>query len=110
MAQPADDVAPIPTMPDIPAIEEQQEEANHEDAKTAQAYWHPAWSKVQEMFEQKLEAYRTNGAIAHADVPAQEFKIRLLTDAHVASVLEEIMEDVKRAVESVESTKRSGGK
>jgi hypothetical protein len=110
-----DDQAPIPVAPlsvDIPAIEEDQSEANVEDLKTSQAYWHPAWSKVQDMFEAKLEAYKTNGAVTHADLPAEEFKIRLLTDAHVAAVIEEIMEDVKRAVESVESTKRrtTGGK
>jgi hypothetical protein len=99
-----DDSAPVPIAPEIPAIEEQQEEANQNDQQTAQAYWHPAWSKVQEMFEQKLEAYKLNGALAHQQLPADEFKIRMMVDAHVNAVLEEIMEDVKRAVESVEST------
>lgn len=104
-----DDQAILPTEPDIQqTVVSDMAEANQSDLKTAQAYWHPAWSRVEQIFTERLAAYRLNGALAHQDVPSDEFKIRMLTDAHVASVIEEIMDEVKRAVDSVESTKRSG--
>ncbi len=101
-----DDVAPIPVapMPELPTVEEDQAQDETEDAKLAQAYWHPAWSKVQEKFQEVLDRYGSkDNALAYKDLPADEFKIKMIAEATVKQEWEKIMEDVKRAVESFES-------
>lgn len=105
-----DDMAPVPVapMPELPTIQEDLAADETEDDKLAQAYWHPAWGKVQKMFEDVVERYGSNNAIAYKDLPPVEFQIKLLTEAAVSSEITKIMEDVKRAVESVESRPKPG--
>lgn len=106
--KPTDDQSPTPVLPmaniapDVPAIEEDQVKDDIEDQKKAQAAWHPAFETIKNKLEGHLEAYRTNGAKVHEELSAEEFKIRLLVDAHVADILEEVIEDVTNAVEAVE--------
>ena len=105
-----DDLAqvPLPPMPDVPAIEEEQQEADIETTKAAQPYWHPAWETVQDKFQGLVDTYSANNALVHKDLPADEFKIRMSAEATVAAHLTDIMEDVKRAVESVDSRPKPG--
>lgn len=101
-----DDMSPTPTFDvsrEVPAIEAEQSEGEKEEDALAAAYWHPSWQAVQEKFEQKIEAYAsTASAIVLKDKPADEFKIDMLVAAIVTAELTGIMEDVKRAVESVD--------
>lgn len=111
---PTDDMAPIPVAPMAevaPVIEEDQQADDTEDAKLAAAYWHPAWEKVQDKMQETLDSYGDPGnAVAYKDMPADEFKIKMLTEATVRAEWNKIMEDVKRAVQSVEQQQRKGPK
>lgn len=100
----ADDMAPIPIMPnpDVPAIEEDQVTDDVETTKEAQPFWHPAWETVQKKFETNIATYSANNALAYKDLDAFDFKVRVTSEAAIAEILTGIMEDVKRAVESVE--------
>lgn len=107
---PTDDQAPIPALgqafsvtPDVDTVTGQSEDDKQTD-RAAAPYWHPAWETVQERFEELLETYgNPANATIYRDFPDDEFKIRMLTEATVHQELTKIMEDVKRAVESVES-------
>lgn len=114
---PTDDNSPAPlglgnpysVTPDVPAVDVDQDDDDKETTERAQPYWHPAWEKVQERFEQEIEARNpAGGANVHRELPAEEFKIRMIVDADVVAVLESIMEDVKSAVEQVESRPKRG--
>jgi hypothetical protein len=104
-----DEVSPVPAFGigdiqrDIPAIDDDQNQDDIETDRQAAPYWHPAWAPVQEKFEEFLEIHGYNSAESHRELPADEFKIRMLVDAECANLVERLMEDVKRAVESVES-------
>lgn len=107
--EPTDDYSPSPalgmafnTSPETPDIDKEQEEADKELQKRAAPYWSPQWARVQEIFEEFLQIHGTNSAEVHADVPAEEFKIRMLVDARAAALIETLMEDVKSAVEQSE--------
>lgn len=107
MAAPLDDQAPVPLSPfavsqDVPAIDEDQQEDDAATQKEAAPYWHPAWETVEEKFREQLAVYKANNALVYKDLPADEFKIRMSSEAVVAEILEKVMEDVKRAVETVE--------
>jgi len=100
-----DDMAPVPTFDvsrELPAVDEDQIKDEQKTNQEAQPAWSPAWETVRDKLQFHIDAYRTNGAKSHADKPAEEFKIAMLVDAHVAEVLEGIMEDVKDAVEAIE--------
>lgn len=108
---PTDDMAPIPVapMPELPTIEEDQAKDETEDSKLAQAYWHPAFAKVQEKMQEVMDRYGDPGnAVAYKDLPADEFKIKMLTEAAIRAEWTKIMEDVQRAVESIESRPKPG--
>ena len=105
---PRDDSAIVPSVfaiaTDVPAVETDQNEDDKETTKQAAPYWHPAWAAVEDRFNELLKTYGDPAnATLYKDLPADEFKIRMLAEAVVHSELEKIMEDVKRAVESVES-------
>lgn len=109
---PTDDMAPVPSFniaTDIPALDEtnpdnQQSKDDQETDKMAAPMWHPSWEKVQQRFEEEIATRNpAGGANTHRELPADEFKIRMIVDSDVVGILETIMEDVKRAVESVES-------
>lgn len=95
---------PMPPMPELPTIEEDLAADETEDDKLAQAYWSPAWGPVQEKLQAILDTYGDPAnAVVYKDLPAEEFKVRMLSEAAVRTEITKIMEDVKRAVESIES-------
>lgn len=101
---PVDDQSPVPMapMPELPAIAADISADEIEEEKRAQPYWHPAWAEVQKIMEDAIAEYSANNALVYKDLPADEFKIRMCSEDAVAVILKNIMEDVKRAVESVE--------
>lgn len=102
---PTDDMAPVPTfdvsreLPDVEGDQIKDEQATNQQA---QPFYSPAWETVVKKLQTHLDAYRTNGAKTHEDKSAQEFKIAMLVDAHVAEILEDILTEVKDAVEAIE--------
>lgn len=106
-----DDLSPVPVAPMAevaPVIEQDQQVDDTEDAKLAQAYWHPAWEKVQKLFENKLEAYDGNNVAQFKDLEPMDFKARVLANQIIYGEIKSIMEDVQRAVESVGSQPKPG--
>lgn len=105
-AVPTDDQAPPPIGPtfDVPETVAADQSADEiQEAKDAAPFWHPAWETVQAKFEEKINAYgESSNALVLKDKPADEFKIDMIVAAIVTAELTEIMEDVKRAVESIE--------
>jgi hypothetical protein len=109
-----DDQSPAPVLgatfsiaPEVDTATDQQED-DRETSRQAAPYWHPAWEKVQDEFEEKIAAYGDPGnALAYKDLPAEEFKLRMLTEATVRGELKTIMENVKSAVEQSEQPKPS---
>jgi hypothetical protein len=106
---PVDDYSPAPQLgtpfsvaPETPAVDQDQDDANVEINKRAAPYWHPAWERVQEVFEEFIAVHGTNSAELHAELPADEFKIRMIVDARASALVETLMEDVKSAVEQSE--------
>jgi hypothetical protein len=106
-----DDASPIPAAPfsiasDVPAVDPDSPDNQADEIaenKEAAPRWHPAWDTVQERFEQEIASRNpAGGANTHRDLPAEEFKIRMIVDSDVVGILESIMEDVKRAVDSTE--------
>lgn len=104
-----DDYSPAPAFGtadihrDVPAIKDDQQADDADLKKQAAPYWHPAWAVVQEKFEDLLEAYDGNNVLQFKDLPADEFKIKLLANQAVHAEISKIMEDVKSAVEEIES-------
>lgn len=102
---PTDDYSPAPQLgtfsvaPEAPSVSQEQLEAEKENEQQAAPYWHPAWAKVQERFEEILESYGGNNAAAYKDLPPDEFKIRMMSESVVHAEISKIMEDVKSAVE-----------
>ena len=104
----ADDYSPMPQLgafniqPDVDT-ETDQDADDKETNQWAAPRWHPAWDKVQDIFEEEIASRNpAGGANSHRELPADEFKIRMITDADVVAVLEGIMEKVKSAVEQSE--------
>lgn len=97
-----DTMAPPPVMPEVPAIAEDQIQDDIETTQMAEPYWHPAWAPVEKRFKEALEAYGGNNAMAYKDLPADEFKIKMMSERVVYDLVKELMEDVKSAVEAVE--------
>lgn len=108
--EPTDDYSPSPalgltfnTAPETPEVDKEQEEADKETNQWAAPRWHSAWDKVQEVFEDEIASRNpAGGANSHRELPADEFKIRMITDADVVAVLEGIMERIQSAVEQSE--------
>lgn len=106
-----DEASPVPMMgmalpAELPTTETDQSEDDKETQKQAAPYWHPAWESVGKIFTDKIKSYGDlQNALVHKDKPADEFKTDLLVAAVVSQELTNIMEDVKRAVESVEQSK-----
>jgi L-lactate utilization protein LutC len=61
---------------------------------------------VEEKFRQLLEEYDGNNIMQYKDLPAQEFQVKVLAQAVVRAEITKLMEDVKDAVQSVESRKQ----
>lgn len=112
-AAPLDDQSPVPAAPfsiaqDIPALDpnapgNDQSEDDKTTDREAAPFWSAAWESVQEKFEAVLDTYgQPANALQYKDLPADEFKIKMLSEATVHTEITKIMEDVHRAVESVE--------
>jgi hypothetical protein len=105
-----DDFSPAPIAPSLENSDEIEESLDiREDVKLSNAYFHPAWDKVVDLFLEKIEAYRfgcTDFALA-----SDEYKVQDMTNKRVAVELNEILTRVQDAVETTESVKRrtSGG-
>lgn len=103
-----DDQAPIPIPPavtteDLPVISADQKQDETEDDKLAQAFWHPAWDKVAEILNTKLEAYDGNNIEQYKDLAPNDFKATVLANQIIHNEIKSLMEDIKNAVEAVES-------
>lgn len=111
-----DDASPIPAAPfsiaaDVPAVDDNSPDNQADDVATtkeAAAYWHPAWETVQQKFQDLLDAYDGNNVTQFKDLPPQEFQVKVLAQAVVREEIKKIMEDVQRAVESVEQRPKPG--
>lgn len=102
---PTDDQAPIPIppMPELSTVEEDLAQDEVEETKKAQAFWHPAWAEVQKLYDVKREEYGDPlRALKYSDLPAEEFKIKMLTEAAVYAEIVRLEGDVKDAVAAVE--------
>jgi L-lactate utilization protein LutC len=109
-----DDVALIPSdsfaiAQDVPAVGPSDPQTKADEAaenKEAAPYWHPAWEVVEEKLRQLLEEYDGNNIMQYKDLPAQEFQVKVLAQAVVRAEITKLMEDVRHAVQSVESRKQ----
>jgi len=112
-----DDMSPVPGGPgfaiqeDVPAVAPNSPENTADDIATdkeAAPYWHPAWESVQDKFNALLDSYDGNNVMQFKDLPPAEFQIKVLAQQTVRAELTKIMEDVQRAVESVEQRPKPG--
>lgn len=102
-----DDLALPPVAPQLDhTIQQEQELASAEDKKTARAYFHPAWERVEEII---------NEGIANASAPidkklsAEEYKVQGVANELYAGKLKEIMLRIKDAVRAVEADRKQEG-
>lgn len=101
--------------PIAPSLEQEPEVVENdliqEDKETAQAFYHPAWVKVFEIFENELESLSqpTSNALI-----AEEYKIEDMSKKKAIAVINRVIGRVKDAVEATESIERKptgkGGK
>lgn len=99
-----DDSALVPVAPQIEYTPEEEEQIlTAEDQKTADAYFHPAWAKVEQMFNEELASFDT---AIDANLPADEYKINDLANKKASLAINRVLQRVKDAVTTVESTKR----
>lgn len=75
--------------------------ASQQDRETAEAFFHPAWSKVQQLFLDGIELCEQP---VDPKLSAEEYKIEGLSNAKVKAKLQEILAKVADAVQAVEST------
>lgn len=98
-----DDFSPVPHAPALERTEEEIEQVlTVEDKKIAEAYFHPAWAKVEQMFIEVIEASRLP---VDSKLPAEEYKITGIANEQVANRLIQILGRVKDAVEATEKGK-----
>lgn len=91
----------VPLQYDTP--EEFDSLATQSDKQTSEAYFHPAWAKVEEMF---IEAVEQSRLPVDIKLPADEYKIESVANQKYASKLIEMLARVKDAVTAVESGKQ----
>lgn len=102
-----DDSAIRPTAPQLDyTVEEQVEIASREDKQTAEAYFHPAWAKVEDMFVEAINKYSTK---PDKSLTAEEYKIKGIADEQTANELKVILQRVGDAVSAVETDRRESG-
>lgn len=104
-----DDFSPAPIAPALDVSEPQVDpELLSEDVQLSESFFHPAWSKVAEIFDEVLAQtqYGTNDA----KLPADEYKIEDQVNKRVAAKLKEVLLRIQSAVESVESIKAESKK
>ena len=79
------------------------DEAVIEDQKIAQSTMHPAWEKVEAMILAEIDGL---SARPSSDLIASEYKIEDQARAKAGSILINLLDRIKHAVESVERTPR----
>lgn len=103
-----DDFSLPPIAPQLEQeLVEQEQELIQEDVQLADAYFHPAWAKVQATFDEFIKAAQYG--CSKPDLPADEYKIEDQVNKRVASILTDVLVRIQNAVEAVESTKRTTG-
>jgi hypothetical protein len=80
-------------------VEEQEKVEEQADKQTAQAYFHPAWAKVEEMFWDEIASCDIK---PDKKLPADEYKLKALADEQTKAALLTILERVKNAVTATE--------
>lgn len=106
-----DDSALRPSAPLLNADtpEEQDALASKLDRQTAEAYFHPAWARVEEMFR---DAINTCDLPVNPQLPADEYKIESLSNQKLKLLINGVIQRVQDAVQAVEQstkTKRTRG-
>lgn len=98
-----------PIAPTLEAPEQDEDDVllDAKDNAVAQAYFHPAWVEVEQRFIDEIEK-RNSVATIPDNLPADEFKIEALSNQKCRAFLIGVLEEVKNAVNAVESAK--GGK
>lgn len=94
------DLAPEAPFMDL-RVEEQEKVEVQEDKQTAQAYFHPAWAKVEEMFIEEIASCDIKPDKSLSD---KEYKIQSVADERTKNALLTILERVKNAVNATEKT------
>lgn len=109
-----DDNALRPSAPLLKAetAEEQDALASQLDRQTAEAYFHPAWARVEEMFRDAIE---TCDLPVNPQLPADEYKIESLSDQRLKLLIKGVIQRVQDAVQAVEQSgtskrRNKGGK
>lgn len=82
-------------------VEEQQQVELQEEKQTAEAYFHPSWAKVEEMFLDEIAKCDIKPDKSLSD---KEYKIQSIADERTKDVLLTILERVKNAVTATETT------
>ena len=102
-----DDFSVPPVAPSfIPEPElEDDVEALQEDQEKAKAYFHPAWAKVEEMFDKRCEELERISAIDQK-LNAEEFAIKAKANLAAAQIVKTIWIEVKNAVTAVSERER----
>ena len=104
-----DDFSPAPIAPSLDFTEAAPDpELVSEDVQLSESYFHPAWGKVSEIFDEYLS--QTRYGCGDPKLPAEEYKIEDQVNKRVAAKLTEVLLRIQNAVESVESIKRDNWK
>lgn len=103
-----DDYSPTPIAPSFaPDADEIQEQMlDNEDKKLAQAYHHPAWSAVEEIFDSVLVQFSTK---PNSALPAEEYKIKSLADEQSAAAIKAIWIRITDAVDATDGQRTVTG-
>lgn len=102
-----DDQSLVPQAPVIDLPEAQEDQVlDTEDKKTAQAYTHPGWEKVEDMFNEELVSLSQP---VDTKLEANEFKIESIANQKAAAAVKRIWGRVIDAVESTGTAKPTRG-
>ena len=98
-----DDLALTPVAPQLEYTPEQEDQiVLAEDTKIADAYFHPAWAKVERMFKEELVSYQQ---ATDPSLPADEYKITDLANKRAELTIKRVLQRVQDAVTTVEQSK-----
>lgn len=107
----SDDSALRPSAPLLQAIEPEEQDAiaSQLDRQTADAYFHPAWARVEEML---MEAIDVCELPVDPKLPSDEYKVESLSNMKTKAILNGVIQRVKDAVSAVEQSepKRKSGR
>lgn len=101
-----DDFSPAPIAPQITQEEVLDAVDIQEDKQLADAYFHPAWGKVEEIIINACEDLKSIASV-NQDLPADQFTIEAKANIKAVAILSGVWGKIKDAVESVESIERT---